>query len=456
MSIFLLIPGIISLILVRRGRVETAFLSVYLPSLLLLPEDYGVKIPHLPGLSTAQFALIPIGVAALVRHLKSRSLRFMDLLVALFFICFAITEILLEPVMNDGIFRTLGEFVSVVLAYVAGRRLIEPDLRLATVRRIVILFLLTAPICVHQWMGRNLYGNIGSKVFRLPMVDYEEDTRNGHGKAGGAFLSSEIVGIALGMTFALNAWLVFLNKKRKDVNLGKLFSRLETYRLPELLLLLCLFLTQERAPQMALAAVLLILQIPKFKHTKLVTGLVALVLIVAAVGAQQYLRKYEDIPDWDYGSVSEQARSVFYRFQMNKLYAPIADRGGWLGWGGSGVPAAEGVGRSIDNEFLRVHLVQGLLGYILFLLITAESVRTAIARMWSLEALEDRVFAASVLAALVCLWSTLYTVYMGQQLPEFAFLLIGWGQSIAAGKTSTAPIAGVEAYPKFAFRRVFR
>jgi hypothetical protein len=90
--------------------------------------------------------------------------------------------------------------------------------------------------------------------------------------------------------------------------------------------------------------------------------------------------------------------------------------------------------------------VQGELGYILFLLITAESVRTAIACMWNLKALEDRAFAGSVLAALGCLWITLYTVYMGAQLPQFAFLLIGWGQSI---------VPESERQPAFAFRQVF-
>ena len=38
MSVLLLVPGLISLFLVLRGRIETAFLSVYLPCLLLLPE----------------------------------------------------------------------------------------------------------------------------------------------------------------------------------------------------------------------------------------------------------------------------------------------------------------------------------------------------------------------------------------------------------------------------------
>ena len=139
---------------------------------------------------------------------------------------------------------------------------------------------------------------------------------------------------------------------------------------------------------------------------------------------------------------------------MNEFINRSQREGGWTGWGASGIPHLPGM-TSIDNEFLLVHLAQGELGYILFLLITAESVRTAIARLWSLRALEDRAFAASVLAALACLWITLYTVFMGEQLPQFAFLVIGWGQSIAAVKTSTAPAAIVEAHSKFVFRRVF-
>jgi hypothetical protein len=452
MSAILLLPGLISLFFVIRGRIETAFLSVYLPSLLLLPEDYSVRIPHLPPFSAAEFALMPVGVAALLRLVMKGSYRFMDALVALFFISSAISEVLHEPIMTDGIFAAITTFVSIFLAYITGRQLIEPDLRLATVRRIVILILLPGPICVHQWLGRNLYGNIGARILKLPMVDYEADTRGGHGKAGGAFLSSEIAGIAFGMTFALNAWLVLLNKQKKGGKLGKLLSRLEKYQVPNLLLLFYLFLTQERGPLMALGAAFLILQIPRFKSTKLMTVLVAALLIVAAVGAKQYFTKTTQFSDYD--AATEQQKSTYYRLQMNELYQSIAKMGGWTGWSISGIPHFPGM-NSIDNEFLLVHLAQGELGYIIFLLITAESIRIAVARLWSFQALEDRAFAASVLAALVCLWITLYTVYMGQQLPQFAFLLIGWGQSMAAGKTSTAAVAGVEAHPKFAFQRVF-
>ena len=83
MSVLLLVPGLISLFLVLRGRIETAFLSVYLPCLLCLPEDYSLRIPHLPPISAAEFALIPLGVVGLFRLIRSGSFALMDILVLL-------------------------------------------------------------------------------------------------------------------------------------------------------------------------------------------------------------------------------------------------------------------------------------------------------------------------------------------------------------------------------------
>ena len=174
MNILILIPGIISFVLVLRGRIVTAFLSVYLPSLLLLPNEYSLRLPHLPPLSAAQFALVPIGIVALGQLIRSSSFRLMDALVVMFVVSFATSEILHEPILNDGIFAALDSFVSILLAYATGRRLIEPDLRLETVRRIVIFFLLTAPIGLWEWrMGTNLYGIFGQKFLGISDVPQE-------------------------------------------------------------------------------------------------------------------------------------------------------------------------------------------------------------------------------------------------------------------------------------------
>jgi hypothetical protein len=41
-------------------------------------------------------------------------------------------------------------------------------------------------------------------------------------------------------------------------------------------------------------------------------------------------------------------------------------------------------------------------------------------------------------------------------LPQFAFLLIGWGQSIVPGRTLTASVAAPETQPEFVIRSVLR
>jgi hypothetical protein len=110
--------------------------------------------------------------------------------------------------------------------------------------------------------------------------------------------------------------------------------------------------------------------------------------------------------------------------------------------------------KSIDNHFLLVHLRQGEFGYILLILIAAESIRTAIAGVWSAKALEDRVFACSMMAVFAIFWIAYYTVWMGGQLPQITFLLLGWGQSLVPGKTGRRSAAEAQSRPKSGFQPV--
>lgn len=457
MSVFLLVPGLISLFLVLRRRIDTAFLSVYLPCLLLLPEEYSLRIPHLPPFSAAEFALIPLGIVGLSRLIRSGSFAVMDILVVLFAASVGLSEILHEPVLNDGILAAASAFVSMVLPYMVGRRLIEPGLRLATVRRFVILVLLNAPIGLFEWrMGQSPYAMFGEK-FLGASFQYGEGVqlRSGHGRMGGAFLDAEIGGIAFAMTFCLNGWLVYLRRVRVPIDLGKTLTKLEKYHVPGLILLLCLWLTQSRGPQIALAAGYLILQIPRFRNTKLMTLVIAVLLVGGYSATSAYFRSYTDVAG-RFAVKDEQQASAVYREQMNRVYAPIAEAGGWTGWSVRGMPHVQGK-RSIDNHYLLVHLAWGRLGYILILLIVWESIRVALVRGWQFKALEDRAFAFSMLAALAVLWITLLTVFLGEQLPQISFLLIGWIQSMIPGKAVKSPGAKIaESWnEKSSFSRVF-
>jgi hypothetical protein len=379
----------------------------------------------------------------------------MDLLVVLFAASVGLSEILHEPVLNSGIFAAVAAFVSMVLAYMVGRQLIEPDLRLATIRRFVILVLLDAIPGLFEWrMGQNLYGILGTRVLGLSTVDEHVQLRSGHGRMGSLFSNSEDAGIVFAMTFCLNGWLAYLRRVKAPVDLGKRLITLEKYHLPGLLLLLCIWLTQARGPLISLAAGYLILQIPRFKNTRLMTFVVAFLLIGGYFATKQYFDSYTNLPDGVV--VTEQQSSAMYRRAMNIAYAPIAEAGGWTGWTPGGIPHIGGM-MSLDNHYLLVHLAWGRLAYILFVLITWENIRVLLVRSWKFETAQDRAFVFSMLAAMAVLWLTLLTVFLGGQLPQISFLLMGWIQSMVPGRVATSSgVAIVEdRNKKFSFRRVF-
>ena len=383
----------------------------------------------------------------------------MDFLVPSFLISLTISEVLYEKVTKDGILLAVVSFISMFLPYAIGRTMIEPGNRIVVVRRIVLLVLLLGVPGFFEWrMGRNFYAPLGD-VFGVAMPPTIQ-LRNGRGRFAAAFEDAELAGTAIAMAVALNAWLAFLWRTRTWQNPDALFTFLQKYHIAEILLVAYIYLTQSRGPELALIAGYLILQIPRFKNMKVATAVVAVLLALGAAGAYQYFSEQTNVTDFN-AIKDEQQGSALYRRQMLELFKPIVERGGWLGWGYMSFPHAQGLGylatngvQSVDNQFLYVELGQGKLGYILFLLIAVESVRTAIMRSWRLQSLPDRAFAVCMLAALVMLWITLTTVYMGSQLPQVSFLLIGWGQSIAGSRPQVASEEPAT-QPEFFFRRVF-
>ena len=298
---------------------------------------------------------------------------------------------------------------------------------------------------IFEWrMGRNLYAPLGTLfgVAMSPLIQL----RGGYGRLAAAFTDSEIAGIAIGLTAALNAWLAYLWRTRAWEKPGKLFSVLEKYHIAGILPAVYLSHSVAR-PRTCFAGRVSHPPDPRFKNTKLATGVMVALIALGAAVAYQHFSQYTNVADV-YAVHDEQQGSALYRRRMLDLYQPIIEKGGWFGWGYKSIPHAEGLGnlgngvQSIDNGFLFVNLAQGRLGFILFVLIVAESVRTLLVRSWRLENLQDRAFTVSMLAAMAVLWIALATVYMGDQLPQLAFLLIGWSQSIAPGFTAPEDIAG--------------
>src|SRR5579871_584815 len=117
MSEFIFIPGLLCLLFVVCGRMDTALLSVYLPTVFLLPPTYSIRLPHLPELSISEICVIPLGGAALIRLIRSGHLVFMDFLVVSFLVSLTLSEVLYEHVTKDGMMIAIISFISMFLPY---------------------------------------------------------------------------------------------------------------------------------------------------------------------------------------------------------------------------------------------------------------------------------------------------------------------------------------------------
>jgi len=450
--ILFLFPFFFSIYYVLRKQVDKAFLNVYLPCTFLVPYYYAFRLPHMPVLSVGTSALIPIGISLLLRPKMPWKFRRMDALVVLFMVSFGLSEVLREASPKDGMLLWLGEFCEVFLAYVVGRQIIEPNLRLATVKRIIFLFVIQTPFALYEFrFGQNVWLNMAHKVFQLSDVAWFVQLRGGTARIATAFGDTILAGMLFMVAMALNYYLVQIYKLDKT-RLGPKMNWLQKYRIPFFLLPIFLFMTNSRMPMACGVMCYLFLQIPRFRNIR--TGAIVIVLTVSigAGAVYAYFQHYTSVSEDK--AADEAQTSAIYRKQLVEYYAPILEEGGWLGWGTLSHPSVPGLS-SIDNDYMLVQLSQGKLGKYTFMLIALESVFTLAMFATKFRSRESQFLLFSLLGALIGIFVSLFTVYLGEQVLQVVFLLIGWSQSlqdtnVAVGARAVSSMPE----PKFRFRRV--
>jgi hypothetical protein len=185
-------------------------------------------------------------------------------------------------------------------------------------------------------------------------------------------------------------------------------------------------------------------QIPKFEDMRTATVVVLIVLAIGGIGVYSYLDRYVNA---DVGLTEEQS-SAIYRRELIEEYQPLLERGGWLGYGVFNHPKVQGLA-SIDNDYMQVQLSQGKVGLYLFLLIAAESIWTTIGFAARFQKRESLFLVFGLMGALFGLFLSLTTVYLGEQLTQILFLLVGWSQSLTDTGTEVEVVE-----PKYRFQRV--
>jgi hypothetical protein len=448
MELIILIPAVACWVALARGPIRKALINVYLPTVLLLPQYFSLRFPHLPPLTFADAAILPLGAALWVKEMRRWRLDWMDLWVLLFAISAGLSEGL-STALADGTWKQLlsvdrpdvvGNIANgglrlfeglctMVLPYMLGKLLIERQgvegqpARKKVVRRIVVLLAIVAGISVFDFLtGKSTWQIFFGHFFRDQPVTWGVQMRWGFGRIQGPYAHAILAGMIFLMGLIYCLWLrvfapnwgtrrVFngLPLTVRGVVLGAIVGGL--------------LMTQSRGPWVGVGlALVLALLVRTFTLGKATLAFVFVLLGFLTI-AYYYGKRYTDVDI--HHAVTEEQRNAIYRRELLRTYMPIIRERKAFGWGITTLPDLNEQ-RSIDNQYLLLAATQGLTGLGLFLMILLGSGVRLFRLAKGPLVTEDRALVFAHLTVLMGLIAALSTVYLGEQALLLLFFIVGW------------------------------
>lgn len=479
MALIILLPAVFAWACMAWGSVRRAVVAVYLPCLLLLPDYYTIRLTHLPAITFADAAILPIAFALLLTEMKYWRPQWMDLLVFVYCFSVVLSQGMGTEMANgewirffsadltfdrrfgtniaDSGMMAFARMMDMIMPYMIGKLLIERAgrdgivLRRSMVARMSVLLAVVGFLSVGDFLkGGSSWQAAGKILFPNQFVGWPEMTRWGFGRIAGPFGHAILAGMIFLMGLVYCLWLL-----RVDRNWGRrrLFASLPVNMRGVVLfgLVLGLLMTQSRGPWLGVLLALGFAGLTRIMSV--VKAAITFVILLTVLFSGLYFvgQKYTSV-DMNLARTEDQ-RSAVYRRQLLTAYAPIVAERKAFGWGITNYPVAPGQ-KSIDNEYLLLAVTQGFFGLGLFLLIGGGNAL----RLLRLIALplshEDRLLVFAHLAILIGLLTTVATVYMGEQVTPMYFLITGWIQGMRPQPVAAEQTAGQRAPRLWGFRRV--
>lgn len=450
-----LIPAILATIISMINSPQRAFLYVYLPVLYLLPILYNLKLSGLPDMGFAQMSLIPIiGIYILQQRFnKIFPNTLLDFIVILYVALSCISEYQntgQTPSEEGGIlWITLlaNKLTTVLFPYFLAKWILLPkQLTVPTIK--IMVQLLIATLLISAWEWRFVVNAHVSLVgWFFPDQEYWIPTyRYGLVRISGPFPHPILLGVALGMTFLLNHWLVKNKFWKKNffflpplpISKGVIYS---------LMLITGLLLTISRAPILGTFVGFLFIGIAySSQRFKSLIFRLSILAAIGVIGLQFFIY---------YGSIdkslteSQLSGAAAYRVEMLFKYLPYVKERLYWGWGYTSIPENVGL-KSIDNEFLWITLKHGIFTLIAFLMIFIVAGLALIRRGLDPKCEDpiERSFCMTLLAVFFMLGLSLITVYMGGQIQPLFFIITGWTQGFLATKPGEEAVEFLKPKPK--------
>src|ERR1700722_9235635 len=202
-TVIIAIPGLLALIqCIRRGP-ERALLDVYLPVLLLLPQQYLWPISG--QLSFADTAILPIAAFLLFRSKPRWQWSIIDLPVIGYVAIIVVAEGMNIGYKLGSQNLALQELFSILLPYFVAKHMFRhPQFAVDLAKRIAVSLAIVAIVSVYEFrMGRDLFTQFFEGVFPSDSAVF----RGGFMRTAGPYGHALTLGVMMGIGFRVTRWL---------------------------------------------------------------------------------------------------------------------------------------------------------------------------------------------------------------------------------------------------------
>jgi hypothetical protein len=456
LSIITVIPGFLAAWVGFKRSPLTAFLLVYMPAMLLLPEYYRWNAPGLPDPTFGQAAAVGTFIAFVWRGAPGYRFSITDLLVAGFALSASLSEYLASG-YKDAQNLMFNMLAWVVIPYVLAKSLIHPfGMQVRFAKTMVLLLAGIAAVSIYEFhFAATPWRLVLDRFFPYQGLGWITTFRWGFARVAGPYGHAILAGILMVVGFRIQRWLECSQHWEPTPSFAK-WLPIPQARVITLVLAAGVVMTLVRGPWIgAVLAALLVLIGRSHYRLLAITGTAAL-LLLAGIPAAIWFLDYVSVGRA--GALTVSQETAAYRWELLSAYGDIAAAKLWLGWGLNDWPKVAGM-PSIDNYFLLVYLMHGLLGlgFIVAILLSMP-LRLLVRGMAEPLAKPAGSSLAFMLASLYAAFIvSLATVYLGLQAVPVLFLVTGWAEGYlrsAAGASAASPEAALGDVAGHGFRRV--
>ncbi len=443
MAIIALLPALIAAYFAWSRSLQFAFLNVYVPVLLLMPDYYRWMAPGLPDPTMSQGAALAVFLVFLARGAPGYQFSFFDLVMVGFATTAAFSQYLAAG-YSDAQNLMFAMLAGGVIPYILAKSLIEPlGLRVDFAKRIVVCLFAVTLICLYEArFGANPWRLVLSRFFPGQGQGWIITFRWGLARSAGPYGHAILAGVIMVVGYRLQRWLEWSGAWQRPYH--PLFKWLPWPWLSEsrvytLGLLGGVILSLVKGPWLAGVVAAVVVLIGRLRNRWIGVGiLLAFLFLICLPGAIWFLQ-------WA-GVGREAAETVnqetaAYRLELIGHYIEFAKEKLWLGWGLTAWPKVPG-SESIDNFYLLLFLMHGLIGLVLYLtILLGMTIRLIVHAMRSPNPEPLGSSLAFTLAGVyICYLVSVATVYMGEQTVPLLFLITGWAEGyMRSGQEQTLP-----------------